>query len=182
MRNLRTNLANPGKSFTAANPQKADTSKSCNLGVINLIWVFPSIFTYSLDLSFPSQREQWTKNWNSLYFDLKQIIFRHCGIRDPSWSELHLFVSFLNKQLQDFEVSAFCGLAAVEDLPGFAKFVLRFLIQMSRVNRSLWLVNDKSGLYVNILGKNQMRFITPNIYKETAAMKDWKLRQTLSLA
>jgi hypothetical protein len=30
MRNLRTNLANPGKSFTAANPQKADTSKSCN--------------------------------------------------------------------------------------------------------------------------------------------------------
>ncbi|CAC5425101.1 RNF213 [Mytilus coruscus] len=67
--------------------------------------------------------------------DKKQCLntlLRHCGIRDPSWSELHHFVSFLNKQLQDFEVSAFCGLAAVEDLPGFAKFVLRFLIQMSR--------------------------------------------------
>jgi hypothetical protein len=61
-------------------------------------------------------------------------IFRHCGIRDPSWSELHHFVSFLNKQLQDFEVSTFCGTAAVEDLPGFAQFVLRFLIQMSRVS------------------------------------------------
>ncbi|XP_063404431.1 E3 ubiquitin-protein ligase rnf213-alpha-like [Mytilus trossulus] len=67
--------------------------------------------------------------------DKKQCLntlLRHCGIREPSWSELHHFVSFLNKQLQDFEVSAFCGLAAVEDLPGFAKFVLRFLIQMSR--------------------------------------------------
>jgi uncharacterized Fe-S radical SAM superfamily protein PflX len=63
-------------------------------------------------------------------------------------------------------VSAFYGLAVVEDLPGFAKFVLRFL-----VHRSLWLGNDKSRLYVNILGKNQMRFLTPNIYKETAVMK-----------
>ena len=67
----------------------------------------------------------------STYF---ACFFRHCGIRDPSWSELHHFVSFLNKQLQDFEVSDFCGMAAVEDLPGFAQFVLRFLIQMSRVS------------------------------------------------
>ncbi|CAG2212872.1 RNF213 [Mytilus edulis] len=59
---------------------------------------------------------------------------RHCGIRDPSWSELYHFVSFLNKQLQDFEVSDFCSLAAVWDLPGFAKFVLQLLIQMSRVH------------------------------------------------
>ncbi|XP_052062678.1 E3 ubiquitin-protein ligase rnf213-alpha-like isoform X2 [Mytilus californianus] len=60
------------------------------------------------------------------------VLISHCGIKDPSWSELYHFVSFLNKQLQDFEVSAFCGLAAMEDLPGFSKFVLRFLIQMSR--------------------------------------------------
>ncbi|VDI37174.1 Hypothetical predicted protein, partial [Mytilus galloprovincialis] len=60
------------------------------------------------------------------------VLISHCGIMDPSWSELYHFVSFLNKQLQDFEVSAFCGLAAMEDLPGFSKFVLRFLIQMSR--------------------------------------------------
>ena len=73
----------------------------------------------------------------TIYFDLKQIIFRHCGIRDPSWSELHHFVSFLNKQLQDFEVSAFCGLVPEKKFPAFDtfdKFVLRFLIQMSRVS------------------------------------------------
>jgi hypothetical protein len=42
---------------------------------------------------------------------LKQIFnfCRHCGIKDPSWSELHHFVSFLNKQLQYFEVSVFCA-------------------------------------------------------------------------
>jgi hypothetical protein len=34
------------------------------LGVKNLIWFFPSIFTYS---PFTSQRERWTKNWNSLW-------------------------------------------------------------------------------------------------------------------
>ncbi|KAK3097976.1 hypothetical protein FSP39_014985 [Pinctada imbricata] len=61
-----------------------------------------------------------------------QVLLRHCGIEDPSWSELKHFVWFLNNQLLDFEVSAFCSLAAVEDLPGFAQFVLRFLIQMSR--------------------------------------------------
>ncbi|XP_052062680.1 E3 ubiquitin-protein ligase rnf213-alpha-like isoform X2 [Mytilus californianus] len=78
-----------------------------------------------LDSVNPSQAEGDKK-------DCLVVLLRHCGIRDPSWSELYHFVSFLNKQLQDFEVSAFCGPAAVEDLPGFSKFVLRFLIQMSR--------------------------------------------------
>jgi len=55
-----------------------------------------------------------------------KFIFRHCGIRDPSWSELHHFVNFLNKQLQDFEVSAFCGLAAVIDLQDLLNLVLDF--------------------------------------------------------
>ncbi|XP_021363666.1 E3 ubiquitin-protein ligase rnf213-alpha-like isoform X2 [Mizuhopecten yessoensis] len=61
-----------------------------------------------------------------------QTFLRHCGVPDPSWAELKHFVCFLNSQLQDFEVSAFCGAAAKEDLPGFDKFVLKFLIQMSR--------------------------------------------------
>ncbi|XP_052062754.1 E3 ubiquitin-protein ligase rnf213-alpha-like isoform X2 [Mytilus californianus] len=78
-----------------------------------------------LDSVNPSQAEGDKK-------DCLVVLLRHCGIRDPSWSELYHFVSFLNKQLQDFEVSAFCCLAASEDLPGFSKFVLRFLIQMSR--------------------------------------------------
>ena len=58
---------------------------------------------------------------------------RHCGIRDPSWSELYHFASFLNRQLQDFETSAFCAEYLLQDLPGFRDFVLKFTIEMSRV-------------------------------------------------
>ena len=65
--------------------------------------------------------------------DFVTSVSRHCGIRDPSWSELHHFVWFLNTQLHDYEGNNFVSIAAAEDLPGFAKFVLRFLIQMSRV-------------------------------------------------
>ena len=61
------------------------------------------------------------------------LFSRHCGLEDPSWSELHHFVWFLNTQLVDFENNMFVSAAAAEDLPGFSKFVLRFLIQMSRV-------------------------------------------------
>ena len=53
---------------------------------------------------------------------------------NPSWSELTHFVCFLDKQLQDFENSVYCGMATSQDLPGFSVFVLRFLIQMSRVS------------------------------------------------
>ncbi|WAR07295.1 R213A-like protein, partial [Mya arenaria] len=60
------------------------------------------------------------------------VLLRYCGVRDPSWSELHHFVWFLNTQLVDFEQNQFVSVAAAEDLPGFATFVLRFLIQMSR--------------------------------------------------
>ncbi|KAK3096790.1 hypothetical protein FSP39_003301 [Pinctada imbricata] len=75
-----------------------------------------------------------------------QILLRHCGIRDPSWSELKHFVRFLNSQLSNFETSAYCSLAAAEDLPGFAQFVLRFLIQMSRdfATRSLQISEEST--------------------------------------
>ena len=59
--------------------------------------------------------------------------FRHCGVEKPSWSELYHFVSFLNKQLEDFEHSIFCSSDLSRDLPGFPAFVLKFLIHMSRV-------------------------------------------------
>lgn len=59
---------------------------------------------------------------------------RHCGVRNPSWAELHHFVGFLSTQLRNFERTDFCQFAAEEDLPGFAKFVLQFLITMSRVS------------------------------------------------
>ncbi|PVD28712.1 hypothetical protein C0Q70_11306 [Pomacea canaliculata] len=64
--------------------------------------------------------------------DCLSTLLRHCGVLNPSWSELHHFVQFLNKQLQDFENSVYCSMATSHDLPGFSLFVLRFLIQMSK--------------------------------------------------
>ncbi|XP_060597648.1 E3 ubiquitin-protein ligase rnf213-alpha-like, partial [Ruditapes philippinarum] len=77
-----------------------------------------------------------------------QTLLRHCGLEDPSWSELHHFVWFLNTQLVDFENNMFVSAAAAEDLPGFSKFVLRFLIQMSRdfSTRSLDMKEESPGL------------------------------------
>ncbi|XP_052808691.1 E3 ubiquitin-protein ligase rnf213-alpha-like isoform X2 [Mya arenaria] len=76
------------------------------------------------------------------------VLLRHCGVRDPSWSELHHFVWFLNTQLVDFEQNQFVSVAAAEDLPGFATFVLRFLIQMSRdfSTRSLNMSEESPGM------------------------------------
>ena len=70
------------------------------------------------------------------------ISYRNCGIRDPSWSEIRHFVSFLNSQLRDCEQSFFCDMKLmravlagpnVPNLEGFRSFVARFMIQMSRV-------------------------------------------------
>ncbi|XP_052083737.1 E3 ubiquitin-protein ligase rnf213-alpha-like [Mytilus californianus] len=83
-------------------------------------------------------------------------LLRYCGVEDPSWSELHHFVSFLNAQLQDFKVSVFCSAAAQPDLPGFQKFVLRFLIQMSRdfSTRSLAISEESPTCHVVSRGDN----------------------------
>ena len=59
--------------------------------------------------------------------------FRHCGIENPSWSELKHFVNFLNVQLSACEQSVFCSDMLARDLPGFLDFVIRFMIQMSKV-------------------------------------------------
>ncbi|KAK3585575.1 hypothetical protein CHS0354_036762 [Potamilus streckersoni] len=64
--------------------------------------------------------------------DCLKVLLKHCGVPDPSWTELHHFVWFLNTQLKDFEKSSFCSATVAKDLPGFSKFVLMFLIQMSR--------------------------------------------------
>ena len=65
-------------------------------------------------------------------------VFHHsyCGIRDPSWAELRHFVSFLNIQLHDCELSAYCGMAAADILPGFLTFAVKFMIQMSTVSNT----------------------------------------------
>ncbi|NWJ10382.1 RN213 ligase, partial [Crypturellus undulatus] len=50
---------------------------------------------------------------------LQQLLL-HCGIIDPSWSELRNFAWFLNAQLRDCETSIFCNPDFVRDtLQGF---------------------------------------------------------------
>ncbi|XP_052061725.1 E3 ubiquitin-protein ligase RNF213-like [Mytilus californianus] len=90
-------------------------------------------------LKKPTHKEMTQKQTDDTLVSITENIFRrldikssHCGIKDPSWSEIYHFVSFLNRQLEDFEASAFCGKAAQEDLPGFSDFVLTCLLQMSR--------------------------------------------------
>ena len=64
--------------------------------------------------------------------------FRYCGIKNPSWSELHNFVKFLNTQLEDCEGSIYCNEAVVGDvLQGFKQFVVQFMIRMSRVRNTI---------------------------------------------
>ena len=65
--------------------------------------------------------------------------FRHCGIENPSWSELKHFVDFLNVQLSACENSVFCSDMLAPDLPGFVNFVIQFMIQMSKVRVSIFL-------------------------------------------
>ncbi|NXJ94979.1 RN213 ligase, partial [Corythaixoides concolor] len=49
-----------------------------------------------------------------------QLFLLHCGITDPSWSELRNFTWFLNVQLRDCEASVFCNPDFVQDtLQGF---------------------------------------------------------------
>jgi len=62
---------------------------------------------------------------------------RHCGIENPSWSELKHFVNFLNVQLFACENSVFCSDIMAPDLPGFLTFVIQFMIQMSKVRYSV---------------------------------------------
>uniref|UniRef100_A0A452ISB0 RING-type E3 ubiquitin transferase n=1 Tax=Gopherus agassizii TaxID=38772 RepID=A0A452ISB0_9SAUR len=62
-----------------------------------------------------------------------QLFLIHCGVIDPTWSELRNFAWFLNVQLRDCEASVFCNPAFVQDtLQGFKNFVVSFMILMAR--------------------------------------------------
>ncbi|XP_077184308.1 E3 ubiquitin-protein ligase RNF213 isoform X2 [Paroedura picta] len=62
-----------------------------------------------------------------------QLLLIHCGVIDPSWSELRNFAWFLNVQLKNCESSVFCNPCFVEDtLQGFKQFVVTFMILMAR--------------------------------------------------
>eukprot|EP00058_Branchiostoma_floridae_P009699 XP_002595187.1 hypothetical protein BRAFLDRAFT_101667 [Branchiostoma floridae] len=64
--------------------------------------------------------------------DFLNVVLRHCGIKDPSWAELRHFLSFLNHQLRDCEQNVFCQYEFRDSLPGLKKFVVEFMIIMSK--------------------------------------------------
>ncbi|XP_053396339.1 E3 ubiquitin-protein ligase rnf213-alpha-like isoform X2 [Mercenaria mercenaria] len=113
-----------------------------------------------------------------------QTLLRHCGLEDPSWSELHHFVWFLNTQLVDFENNMFVSAAAAEDLPGFSKFVLRFLIQMSRdfSTRSLDMREESPGLRIERRERNRFMEVDKNDDDDTEEHEDvlqaYQMRRT----
>ncbi|XP_062573652.1 E3 ubiquitin-protein ligase rnf213-alpha-like, partial [Saccostrea cucullata] len=79
-----------------------------------------------------SQHDVNVQRVNGTPKECLETLLQHCGIQDPSWAELRNFVWFLNTQLKDYENSVFISFSDEETLPDFPKFVLQFLIQMSR--------------------------------------------------
>ena len=62
------------------------------------------------------------------------LISSNCGIKDPSWAEIHHFTKFLDIQLNSCEQSVFCNEVLVEGiLSGLKGFVVKFMIRMSQV-------------------------------------------------
>ena len=68
--------------------------------------------------------------------DFNSALYSHMGSwKSSSWSEVENFIQFLNAQLSDCETSVFCQKAIVGDsLPGFRKFVVEFMVLMSKVS------------------------------------------------
>ncbi|XP_067936897.1 E3 ubiquitin-protein ligase rnf213-alpha-like [Watersipora subatra] len=76
------------------------------------------------------------------------LLIRHCGLQDPTWSELRHYVFFLSHQLFKVEESPFCGHDFSADLPGFRKFVVEFMFRMAKdfATRSLKIAEETPGL------------------------------------
>lgn len=80
-----------------------------------------------------------------------QLFLIHCGVIDPSWSELRNFACFLNIQLKNCETSVFCKPCFVQDtLQGFKHFVVTFMILMARdfATPSLHICDESPGSQV----------------------------------
>ncbi|XP_053530339.1 E3 ubiquitin-protein ligase rnf213-alpha isoform X3 [Ictalurus punctatus] len=77
-------------------------------------------FTFS-----PKSVEDSPKEW-------LECVLQFCDIKNPSWGELRNFTHFLNSQLKKCEHSFFCSAALKDDLTGFKKFVVKFMMTMSK--------------------------------------------------
>jgi hypothetical protein len=55
-------------------------------------------------------------------------------VENPSWCEIHHFAKFFDVQLESCEKSIFCNEKFVKDvMSGLKRFVVKFMIRMSRV-------------------------------------------------
>ncbi|GAA6098909.1 E3 ubiquitin-protein ligase rnf213-alpha-like [Tachysurus ichikawai] len=73
----------------------------------------------------PGSVEDSPKEW-------LECLLQFCDIKNPSWGELRNFTHFLNSQLKKCEQSIFCSAALKDDLTGFKKFVVKFMMTMSK--------------------------------------------------
>lgn len=95
--------------------------------------------------------------------------FSHCCVENPSWSELRNFIHFLNTQLQDFEKSVYCSAILKQDLPGFPAFVLRFLIQMSKVIFLPFCIKCLNAKYRIMIGTNFDKHVKIRLFLKKVA-------------
>ena len=78
-----------------------------------------------------SRRSTINRESSGLHNLYSFCLYRFCGQKDPSWSEIKHFVEFLNKQMTACEKTDFFKL---EDPLGFKSFVVKFMITMSKVS------------------------------------------------
>ena len=72
--------------------------------------------------------------WHIIHSFILIFVYSICGIRNPSWSEVHHFTKFLDIQLHSCESSLYCDEALVGDvISGLKSFVVKFMIRMSQV-------------------------------------------------
>lgn len=69
----------------------------------------------------------------SIKINVDYAAFRNCGVRDPSWSEINHFITFLDLQLKPCESDFFKPELIKDIMPGLKEFIVKFMIQMSRV-------------------------------------------------
>ncbi|XP_078674105.1 E3 ubiquitin-protein ligase rnf213-alpha-like isoform X2 [Branchiostoma floridae x Branchiostoma belcheri] len=101
--------------------------------------------------------------------DFLHTVLSYCGMEDPSWAELLHFLSFLNYQLQDYEHSAFCLDFLRDTLPGFRKFVVQFMIIMSK---------DFATPSLNMSDQSPSLKAAPSDDQEQAGIQQFQLRRT----
>ena len=98
---------------------------------------FQRTFAYLKQMEMGSDLDLYSFNPDTVVCrspqEMLQLFLKHCGVKQPSWTEIRNFATFLNTQLSDCDNSDYCLSAAIgEEWKGFKSFVIKFLIHMSR--------------------------------------------------